>query len=216
MSPNVASAQSEHRSHFTRRLEAFSDIVFGFSLAQLGLQLQVPANPADLLGHPVRWLIFFGTFGIICAFWLAHFRMFRLAFEPQPFDVLLNFLFLAFVAVLPFAMQTNIRFEGDNRAYALYAGAFAGISLPMLLLLARGLARRNPHLTGTERLQLWRAVIRNALVFGASLSALVLLYFNPVWASIPFPALGIGTMLVRRFVRTVPARFEPSTPPLGA
>ena len=80
----MVASRPEHRSHFTRRLEAFSDIVFGFSLAQLALQLQLPARAEDVLDHPIRWVIFFGTFGLITLFWLAHYRMFRLAFEPEP------------------------------------------------------------------------------------------------------------------------------------
>jgi TMEM175 potassium channel family protein len=206
----MVASRPEHRSHFTRRLEAFSDIVFGFSLAQLALQLQLPARAEDVLGHPIRWVIFFGTFALITLFWLAHYRMFRLAFEPEPFDVFLNFVFLSFIAVLPFAMQANIRFQGAASSFALYAGAFAGISFPMCVLMLRGLARRNPSVTEKERLTMWRAVLRNGLVFVASLAALVMLRFYPVWrASLPYPILGAGTMLVRRLVRSVPSRFEP-------
>ncbi len=200
----------EDRAIFKRRLEAFSDIVFGFMLSQSALQLVLPARAADLFAHPIRWVIFFGTFAVIAAFWLAHYRTFRLAFEPEPFDVFLNFVFLAAVAILPFAMQATIRFDGDRGAYTLYAGSFAGISITMAILHARGLLRRNPRLSARQQLQLWQAFIRYMLVAAASLSAIVSLSFQPSWAaSLVFFALAVAVILTRRFVRTVPARFLP-------
>jgi hypothetical protein len=40
----------EHqRTHFTRRLEAFSDIVFGLCLAQSAVQLGLPDRAVDLI-----------------------------------------------------------------------------------------------------------------------------------------------------------------------
>ncbi len=203
----------ERRSHFTRRLEAFSDIVFGFSLAQLTLQLQLPAEPADLLGNPLRWVVFFATFALISGMWLAHYRMFRLAFEPERLDIFLNFAFLAAIAVLPFAMQAIIKYSGRDNSYTLYVAAFLGISLPMVILLWRGLARRKASLSDTERLDLWQAFLRNTCVLLASGIALVSLQFTTVEiSSIPYMVLAVLTALLRRVVKTVPARFRPSAP----
>jgi len=204
--------ETESRERFKHRLEAFSDIVFGLSLSQLALQLALPQHSADLFASPLRYVIFFGTFAIICGVWLSHHRMFQLAFEPDPLDIALNFVYLAFVAILPFAMQVNVRFGGSRAGFGFYLVDFIGFSLPMFVLLQRGLARRNPHLSEKQRLQLWRAVLRNRLILGASLLSLALLgLVGPAFAWIPFLLLTVGTSLVRRRVNAVPPRYLPAT-----
>jgi uncharacterized membrane protein len=200
----------ESRERFKRRLEAFSDIVFGLSLSQLALQLELPAKAGDLVDHPLRYFIFFGTFAIICATWLTHHRMFQLAFEPERLDVALNFVYLAFVAVLPFAMQVNVRFAGTPEGFGFYAADFGGGSLAMFLLLQRGIARRSPRLSVRQRLELWRAVLRNRFVLVASIMSLALIPLLGVqWAWLPFFALIFVSAYVRRRIDTVPARYLP-------
>jgi uncharacterized membrane protein len=203
--------REHHRTHFTRRLEAFSDIVFGLSLAQTAIQLQVPGTVYELTHHFLRYLIFFGTFALIAGLWMAHYRIFRLAFEPEPLDIFLNFVFLAFTALLPYAMLTNIKFNGEPFALGLYAIGFSGTSLPMLIISLRGLGRRDPTLSDAERLALWKATLRNACVVAAALATLGLLPFLPTYLAIlPFPVIMIAMAFIRRSVRTVPARYQPA------
>jgi uncharacterized membrane protein len=97
----------ERPAQFTRRLEAFSDIVFGLSLSQLAFQLGVPNRLAELVNQPLRFVTFFASFAVICMFWLAHHRMFR-NFVPGRIDVFLNFVYQAFTALVPFGMQVII------------------------------------------------------------------------------------------------------------
>lgn len=59
---------------FARRLVALGDIVVGFSLAQLALQLTRPKTPSDLLAHVFEFIGFFATFAIICSFWMIFHR----------------------------------------------------------------------------------------------------------------------------------------------
>jgi hypothetical protein len=54
------------RERFTVRLEAFSDLVFGFSLSLLATRLDVPARVEDIFDS-TRWLAIIGTFGFVCA-----------------------------------------------------------------------------------------------------------------------------------------------------
>jgi len=206
----------EHpRTHFTRRLEAFSDIVFGLCLAQSAVQLGLPVSLQDLVGpHGVmRFLIFFVTFTLISGYWFSHYRMFRLAFEPQTLDVVLNFAFLALTALLPFTMQVNIRFGGAPIALGLYASNLMLTSLVMAALLWRGLARRDPTLSDQERLSLWQAVLRNRILVAAAALALVILQFLPTpWtgmAAFTFLLMMPAMLFVRRRVKAVPARFLP-------
>jgi uncharacterized membrane protein len=136
--------------------------------------------------------------------------MFQLAFEPDPPDIALNFLYLAFVAILPFAMQVNVRFGGSAVGFGFYVVDFIGFSLPMFGLLQRGLGRRSPHLSDEQRLQLWRAVLRNRLILGASFASLIMIpLVGVVFAWIPFTLISFGTAMVRRRVTAVPARYLP-------
>jgi uncharacterized membrane protein len=213
--------REHHRSHFTRRLEAFSDIVFGLCLAQTAVQLGLPNRAEDLISpHAVlRYVIFFVTFALVAFYWFAHYRMFRLAFEPYPLDVVLNFAFLALTALLPFTMQVNIRFANTPTiGLPFYAGNLLLTSLVMATLLQRGLARRDPTLTADERLGLWKAALRNLAVTGAAAAALIALsVIPPPWtgmAGFAFPLVIVPFMgFVRRRVKTVPARFLPTGVP---
>ena len=75
------------------RLEAFSDLVFGFSLSLLATRLDIPADSSQIF-EATRWSTFIITFTIICVFWLAHYKIFRQHFVPEVPDVAINFVFL--------------------------------------------------------------------------------------------------------------------------
>jgi uncharacterized membrane protein len=67
---NAASMRDEV---FVRRLEAFGDIVMGFSLALLGLTLVVPDHAAALVEHQ-NWLVaYVWTFALVCVLWASHY-----------------------------------------------------------------------------------------------------------------------------------------------
>src|SRR3954464_4237031 len=86
-------ASSFFGARFTQRLEAFSDLVFGFSLSLLATRLDIPANPAEVF-ETTRWATFIVTFGTICAIWLSHYRIFRHHFVARTPDLVVNFIFL--------------------------------------------------------------------------------------------------------------------------
>src|SRR5947209_1142119 len=89
----MSTASSIFGERFTHRLEAFSDLVFGFSLSLLATRLDIPTDAAQIF-EPTRWLTFIITFAVICSLWLAHYKIFRHHFLPQIPDVLINFVFL--------------------------------------------------------------------------------------------------------------------------
>ncbi|MBC5811007.1 MAG: DUF1211 domain-containing protein [Candidatus Eremiobacteraeota bacterium] len=216
MNKPPASRHQESREHFKHRLEAFSDIVFALALSQLALQLEVPKRIEDLTVNPVAYLLFFVTFAIVCFYWIAHYRMFRLAFQAYPVDIFLNFVFLAFTAILPYTLQVYIKFashwqNGNKLPYGLYIASFAGTALPMSLLFYRALLRRDPSLTPKERLDVYRAFLRNAFILATTaICGIVLaLATYPFLAMYPFAILGPAIAILRRRVKRVPARFLP-------
>lgn len=110
----------ESANHFVRRLEAFSDIVIGFSLAQLGASLVVPQRTMDLIEHPGWLLGFLFAFAIVCSMWYFHHRLFSLFFIPKVWPVIFNFIWLAVVVLLVYATQLYVRTFGDLIATRMY------------------------------------------------------------------------------------------------
>lgn len=144
---------------FTHRLEAFSDLVFGFSLSLLATRLDLPTKPEEVL-DVTRWGTFVITFGIICAIWLAHYRVFRHNFVARVPDVFINFVFLFGIAVLPYSVQTFLRFIGTQDANLLYFGDFALIFVALATLRWRALLQRRGGPDAAVRLKEWRETVR--------------------------------------------------------
>jgi len=170
----VNGAAEGSRDLFTSRLEAFSDLVFGFSLSLLATRLDVPARVEDIFDS-TRWLAIIGTFGFVCRFWLEHYRIFRHHFIARTFDAIVNFVFLFAIAVLPYALQTFLRFISYLPSFTLYAGDFSLILLSLSLLRVRSLQQRRGNSDVAERLREWRRSLMQfgvAILLGALLLAL--------------------------------------------
>jgi uncharacterized membrane protein len=151
-----------HASYFTRRLENFSDIVFGFSISLLAVQLGVPKSAAEIvLAH---YLFFFSTFAIMAAAWYLHYRMFRFAFAAQALDVILNFIFLAGVAFLPYTLELLTQMRDVGLPGMLYGVDLGTLFLVLAILNLRGLAYWNRRLSPSVQLSLYHAGLRDTCV----------------------------------------------------
>lgn len=108
-------ARDESDQRLIHRLEAFSDVVIGFSLAQLALSLTIPKNgAAGLLENPAPLVAFVITFALVCGMWWAHHRLFVHYFVPIPPMVILNFVTLAGVSFAVYSVQLMLH-EGPPR-----------------------------------------------------------------------------------------------------
>lgn len=112
--------RDESEERFTRRLEAFSDIVIGFSLAQLGASLTLSAE-GDFFSNPLKLTAFLFPFAIICSLWFFHHRLFAYVFVPKTLPVILNFVWLAAVVLLVFASEAYMRPLNNSVVYAYFA-----------------------------------------------------------------------------------------------
>ena len=65
------------RSHEVSRIEAFSDVVFGFSLTLLVVSLEVPHTFNDLLADMRGFVPFAVCFAIFALVWWQHHNFFR-------------------------------------------------------------------------------------------------------------------------------------------
>jgi uncharacterized membrane protein len=148
---------------FTRRLEAFSDLVFGFSLSLLATRLDVPTDEREIF-NATRWATFVISFGMICAIWLAHYRVFRHQFIARTFEIVVNFIFLLGIAVLPYVVQTFLRFQSNRQSFLLYFGDFTLIFATLAILRVSALRQRRDEADASTRLREWRGIVRQSTV----------------------------------------------------
>lgn len=177
---------------FAHRLEAFSDLVFGFSLSLLATRLDIPADVSQIF-EPTRWSTFVVTFAIICALWLAHYKIFRHHFVPQIADVIINFIFLLGIAILPYAVQTYLRFNTGREALMLYFGDFALVFAALATLRWRALRQRRGDPDTEVRLREWRATVRQFTIVGVIVACLI--------------AMGVGAIPRQDFYSAAAAIF---------
>jgi uncharacterized membrane protein len=149
----------QYGERFTHRLEAFSDLVFGFSLSLLAIRLDLPTNENEVF-DATRWATFIITFGMICAIWLAHYRIFRHRFVARAFEVIVNFIFLLGIAVLPYSVQTFLRFQNSRPSLLLYLGDFILIFAALATLRLSALRQRRADGDTEARLREWRGIVR--------------------------------------------------------
>jgi uncharacterized membrane protein len=120
----------------TDRLAFFSDAVFAIAITLLAIDIRIPAdlpsNTDDALIDALRALapaIFaYGlSFMAVAAFWTGHHRTFRVLQRIDNRLVLLNFVFLAFVALLPFPTSVVAR-HGDLVSAAVFYALFLALT----------------------------------------------------------------------------------------
>ncbi len=202
----------KYRERFTARLEAFSDLVFGFSLSLLATKLDVPTRVEEVF-DTTRWAAIVGTFALVCRFWLEHYRIFRHHFVAGSFDAIVNFVFLFAIAIMPYSVQTFLRFSFSIPSFTLYLGDSCLILLTLATLRLRSLQQRRDDPDVLDRLRGWRRCVAQFAV-GAAL-ALLALGLNHHGGSIqtalrdlaPFllGGLAIFVVLTRIFLRRLPA-----------
>ena len=191
------------------RVESFSDMIMGFSVALLGLTLTIPAHTIELF-HAPAWIIIYGwTFGIIVVVWSLHQRLFSAYFEPTPLALGLNFLMLALLVLLCFFVQVfGHMHQPADRSLALlaYIVIFALIFLIMAALYTIGLRAHWSRLSADQRSRGVATAVRIFCMLVGLTAGLALSRFDP--ESLTF-ALGVlfGTLLGRAVMPAVRARF---------
>jgi uncharacterized membrane protein len=197
----------------TSRLEAFGDLVFGFSLSLIALRLDVPSRVEEIF-DPTRWSTVIFTFALICRFWLEHYRIFRHHFVVRTSEMVVNFMFLFGIAILPYAVQTFLRFERLLLPFSLYLGDLILVVATLSFLRVRGLRQRRADADDEEgRLRDWRRSV--AQLAGAAMAACLLVAMHRPGADFQndlrlfgrYAILGIVVfvLLVWRAVRRLPA-----------
>jgi uncharacterized membrane protein len=149
---------------------------------------------------------------MICALWLAHYRIFRHRFVAQIPDVIINFVFLFGIAVLPYAVQTILRFTVGRNAIILYFGDFALVFAALATLRWRALRQRRGDDDREVRLREWRGSVRQytivSLIVGFLLARNGEAVPNQKFLSLALVALTVVTLITRFAVRRLPRFLE--------
>ncbi|HEV3088665.1 MAG TPA: TMEM175 family protein [Candidatus Elarobacter sp.] len=191
--------ERKDRERFARRLEAFSDIVFGFALAQSAVALEIPKTLAELSAKSADLGIFAITFALIGIFWFMHYRVFHYAFAGRAPDVIMNFVLLGVVALLPSALRLYLKFPDSVAGSAAYAAELGACFVLLAVLEWRGLREHARSLAPKPLRMMQRATVRHAvagILFLSSLPLFVTIGLDAryFWGAI-FPAM----LLVRLF-----------------
>lgn len=134
--------QDEGATLGLERVVFFSDAVAAIAITLLVLDIRVPEVAGDpvlnlgsrLLALWPKYLGWAVSFWVIALYWVAHHRCFRYIVRYDRRLMYLNFLFLMFIAFLPF--PTTLLFTNGifTSSVILYAGTAAGMGLSLAWL----------------------------------------------------------------------------------
>lgn len=136
------------------RLQAFSDVVIGFSIALLGLSLHVPASLAAIGSHAPELGVFLVGFALIALVWWFHNRLFAHYFVANSLSIVLNFAMLAAVVVLVYVIEAfttlfnapSFEYAGYITGVSLWAYSYGVVMTLMGLMFAIGVRERRAQL----------------------------------------------------------------------
>lgn len=150
-----------NRAHEVSRLEAFSDVVFGFALTLIVVSLEVPKTYQELMAAMRDFPAFALCFAILIWIWHAHYTYFRRYALHDEFTVWMNtfllFLVLFYVYPLKFVFASFAGHGGylvhEARVlFVIYGLGFAGIFFIYALLYGHAFKKRDElQLNAVER-----------------------------------------------------------------
>lgn len=201
---------AEHKT--ISRVESFGDIVFGFSLFNLAVNLHPPTTSSAFLAETPEFILFLVTFGILCSFWWMHHRLFKDYFKPDTIGLILNFAFLAGVALFSFPLQLYLRFGfRDPLTVAAYCAANFVLFGLVSTMVWKGLRQLGPSLT-EERRRYGRGMgIRTGILSALMLTSICLYHLGPQIMLYPILAMALIVPIQRRMDRRAAALSHSET-----
>jgi uncharacterized membrane protein len=146
--------RDDKAQHTVHRLEAFSDIVIGFSLAQLGLNLVLPKAPSDLTAVWTNVAFFIGAFFFIALLWWLHHRTFSTFFVLNTPMILLNFALLCALILALYFLESVVHVSASGQKatvfFDLFAFTFAVVYALLGCMLLAGLLTRRTELPASD------------------------------------------------------------------
>jgi uncharacterized membrane protein len=196
---STAGADTERTLH---RLEAFSDIVIGFCIAEMGINLLVPQHASDIRTIKTGTIGFAVSFVLISLVWWGHQRIFRTYFLLTPLTVVLNFTLLGSLVLMVYFQQISLHFIGiggnPSNAVRLWLLSYGVVYGLLGAMLWTGVRERWTMLTEADlRWGVGRATI---LVIGAVLFFVSAACYAEFRGKVVFVVAIITVLFLRLFV----------------
>lgn len=115
----------DRTQHTVHRLEAFSDVVMGFCLAQLGLNLALPGRLSVATDVLPNVALFIASFAFIALLWWLHHRTFSTYFVLNTPMIVTNFAMLCALVVTLYFFESVIHVPSSDANAAIYFPGFA-------------------------------------------------------------------------------------------
>lgn len=180
------------------RVEALSDGVFAIAMTLLILDLKVPVGnegplSAALAKDSHGWVSFAISFLLAGIFWMHQHRVFEAAARWSKANLLLTFLFLAFVSTLPFSTSLWGHHLHDPLALTIYFGNQFVLALVLLIQVLVIVARKHVNEEAEPVGELRLRLLGLTVAFGAAMAvALVNVAYSGVAAVIVIAAFRIA------------------------
>jgi uncharacterized membrane protein len=203
----------DHETRLVHRIESFSDLVMGFSLALLTLTLVVPAHTVQLFTNQWWLIAYFWTFTYISGIWFNHQRLFRHIFYPNNASIFINFVLLSMLSLVVYFVQVFVRMHTDEDRALAFLGYFGAFSISLIasgVLYAIGGVSRWATLALDERRMAMQHAVRGTTVGLALFCGVVWLFATKATFSMSSMfSLAIITVVTVVTVRLIMRVVEP-------
>jgi uncharacterized membrane protein len=183
-----------HRAHEVSRVEAFSDVVFGFAISLLVVSLEAPKSYDEMMHVLHGFLPFAICFLLFIGIWFEHHRFYkRYAMHDFPTTILntiLLFVLLFYVYPLKFmsilmvdGRREDIPPGGDKILFTVYGIGFAAVFWLFAAMYVRAYSKRDDlDLNAVERIDTRESIYDNLCMGSFGIISLVIAQFAPRWA----------------------------------
>ncbi len=217
---DAASASSIERVVF------FSDAVFAISITLLALDLRIPETLAvagdrglvdALLDLAPALAAFVLSFTVIAAFWIGHFRTFRVIVRIDTRLLVVNLTFLAAVALIPFPTSVVAQ-HGELASAAIFYAVFQIVASLLSTLTWVYPAQIGHLVSDTVTPRLARAITERALVVPLIFAVSIpVVFVSPIAAELLwFTAFPAQALIARRLgiqgLLAMPTAVPPTAP----
>ncbi len=197
-----------HRAREVSRVEAFSDVIFGFAISLLVVSLEAPKSWDEMM-HVLRGLLPFAIcFFIFIDIWFEHHDFYkRYALHDKP-TMLLNtaLLFVVLFYVYPLKYMSILMVGGSHGdippggvqlLFTIYGGGFALVFWILAAMYIRAYAKREElGLNEVEILDTRESIWDNAFMGLFGILSLILGYVAPRFAGLVYFLIAVPKTIV--------------------
>lgn len=197
-----------HRAHEVSRVEAFSDVVFGFAISLLVVSLEAPTNYQEMLHVLHGFLPFAVCFVLFIGIWFEHHRFYkRYAMHDMPTMILntaLLFVVLFYVYPLKYmsllmvrASHEQLPLDGAILLFTVYGIGFTAVFWLFAAMYLRAYSKRDELELNELEINDTRECIWDNLFMGMfGILSLTIAQFAPQWAGLVYFLIAVPKTIV--------------------